>query len=105
MNDQIAEKSNAISKLEAENNKLNKIIVEKDQSISEMLQLKKELTDVKVEYNKLKIIFDNDILNKYEHSLKEASNKLREAEMELERTQQLHQDQIEQVFLSIYSVC
>ena len=53
--------------------------------------------DVKIEYNKLKLIFDNDILTKYEQSLKEASDKLKEAEQELERTQTFYQDQIEQV--------
>lgn len=52
---------------------------------------------MKVEYNKLKTIFDNDILTKYEQSLKEANEQLKLAELEIERAQQQHQDQIEQV--------
>jgi chromosome segregation ATPase len=98
----LSSKSARIEQLEIENKRFLEIKTEKEIAESDLKKVKQELLDVKVEHNKLKMLYNNDILDNYEKSLREANHKLSEAKEELEKNQEVHRGELENVSVSLF---
>lgn len=97
LKDTLASNNQKISELEKENSKYLEVKTEKDITEEELKKVKQELLELKVNYNKLKMIQDNDLMDNYEKSLKEVNSKLKETESELEKNAEMYKEQIETV--------
>lgn len=95
----INEKAESIRKLESENKRYVEVKTEKEIAESELKKAKQELLDIKIEHNKLKMMYNEDVLDNYEKSLREAHQSIKEAQHENDKLQEFHKDEIQNVLI------
>lgn len=96
----IVEKTEKIEKLELENKKFIEVKTEKEILQWDLQKTKQELLDVKVEHNKLKMMYNKEILEEYENSLRVANENLREAKEQMEKKEEYHREQLLEVSIT-----
>jgi len=69
-------------------------------SEKELQKTRHELLEIKVECNKLKTLYNNDVLDNYEKSIKQVNNKLELANEEITKLEEIHKDELENVSIS-----
>jgi hypothetical protein len=94
----VVEKTEKIEKLETENKKFIEVKTEKEILQGDLQKTKQELLDVKVEHNKLKMMYNKEILEEYEKSLRIANENLKEAREQMEKNEDSHREQLLEVF-------
>ena len=93
----LTENQDVIESLQGENKQYLEVRTQLEMCQGDMTKVQQELLDTKVEHNKLKMIYDSDLLNNYERSLKDANDKLNEADLELEKCEAHYKQVLEQV--------
>lgn len=86
-----------VATLKEENKKFIEVKTKLEICTADLTKLKQELLDTKVENNKLKLINDSNLIENFEKSLQDANVKLKEAKIELEKSETYYKEEAESV--------